>query len=132
MKKLHFKSQHKSEMIDITEDVKEAIIKSGVKQGLCSVFTPHTTAGIMLFENVDPNLQRDLLKELSLCAPADREYSHVGDNATAHLKSGMMGASIQVPVENAQPLLGQWQGIFLTEFDGPREQREVIITVING
>ena len=132
MKKLKFKSHHKSEMIDITKDVKEAIITSGVKEGLCNVFSPHTTVGIMLFENVDPNLQRDLLKELSLCAPANREYSHVGDNAAAHLKSGMMGTSIQIPVENAQPLLGQWQGIFLAEFDGPREEREVIITVIHG
>ena len=132
MKKLQFKSEFKSEMIDITNDVKEAIITSGVKEGICNVFTPHTTAGIIFFENVDPNLQRDLLKELSICAPADRDYSHVGNNAAAHLKSGMMGASIQVPVQNAQPLLGKWQGIFLTEFDGPREKREVFITVING
>ncbi len=132
MEKISLKTQHKTEMIDITKQIKEAVIKSGIKNGVCTIFTPHTTGSVLLFENVDPNLQRDLLKELKGCAPSDRVYSHKGDNAQAHLKSAMIGASVHIPVADAQPLLGQWQGIFFAEFDGPREAREVIVTVLNG
>lgn len=132
MQTIKLKTKYKTEMIDITKKVKEAVIKSGVKNGLCSIFTPHTTGSVFFFENVDPNLQRDLLSELTKWAPPGKSYSHKGENAHAHLKSAMAGASVTIPVKDAQPLFGQWQGLFFAEFDGPREAREVFITVING
>ena len=116
-------------MIDISEAVKEAAIKTGVKNGLVEVFTPHTTASIVLFENIDPKLRRDFLEALGRIAPADRDYHHDDGNAAAHIKSALCGARVVVPMENAQLMLGEWQGVFLCEFDGPRT-REVIVQVI--
>lgn len=124
------KTNHKSEMIDITEIVKEAVIKSGIKSGLCNIFTPHTTAGIVLFENVDPNLKRDFLGHLHKLVPSDIPFAH-GSNAHAHIKSGLVGSFVTIPVKDAKPLFGQWQGIFFCEFDGPREERKVYIKVVN-
>ncbi|WP_281951808.1 secondary thiamine-phosphate synthase enzyme YjbQ [Nitrosophilus kaiyonis] len=130
MQKLTIQTNHKSEMIDITDIVKEAVIKSGITNGICNVFTPHTTTGIILFENVDPNLQRDYLGHLHKLVPSDGNYAH-GKNAHAHIKSGIVGSSVTIPVEDAKPLFGDWQGVFYCEFDGPRE-RKIYIKVING
>lgn len=128
METVTLQTNHKSEMIDITEIVKEAVIKSGIKNGLCNVFTPHTTAGIMLFENVDPNLTRDFLGHLHKLIPSNISFTHT--NAEAHIKSGITGSSVVIPVKDAKPLFGEWQGVFYCEFDGPRE-RKVYIKVIN-
>lgn len=132
MKILKFPTSHKTQLMDISKEVQEAIITSGIKDGICNVFTPHTTSSIFLFENQDPALRRDLLNGLNRVAPGDAEYLHSGDNAAAHLKSSRMGNSITVPVANAKAILGQWQGIFYGEFDGPRQEREVYIKVIAG
>ncbi len=132
MKTLKFATNHKSQLIDITKDVKESVIKSGVKDGICVVFTPHTTGSVFLFENADPNLHRDLLGKLLRSIPADVHYSHVGSNADAHIKSAYMGASVTIPVVDAQPIFGKWQGVYFGEFDGPRKEREVVIKVIAG
>lgn len=132
MKTLKFPTSHKTQLMDLTAEVKEAVIKSGVKEGICVVFTPHTTASVFLFENVDQNLRRDLLRGLSVSIPSDAKYSHVGDNAAAHLKSARMGASVSIPVSEGRPMFGQWQGVFFGEFDGPRQVREVMIKVIAG
>ena len=130
MQTITLQTNHKSEMIDITDIVKEAVIKSGIKNGICNVFTPHTTAGIILFENVDPSLQRDYLGQLHKLVPSNATYAH-GSNADAHIKSGIVGSSIMIPVEEAKPIFGEWQGVFYCEFDGPRE-RKIYIKVING
>lgn len=132
MKTLKFPTSHKTQLMDITDQVKEAVITSGVKEGICVVYTPHTTGSVFLFENVDPNLRRDLLLALSKIIPADEKYSHVGGNAAAHLKSARMGASVSIPVVEGRPLFGKWQGLFFGEFDGPRQERQVIIKVIAG
>lgn len=132
MKTLKFPTSHKTQLMDITEQVKEAVITSGVKEGICVVYTPHTTGSVFLFENVDPNLRRDLLSTLSKIIPADEKYSHVGGNAAAHLKSARMGASVTIPVVEGRPLFGKWQGLFFGEFDGPRQERQVMIKVIAG
>lgn len=132
MKIMKFPTSHKTQLMDITAEVKEAVIKSGVKEGICVVFTPHTTGSVFLFENADPNLRRDLLMALSKVVPMDEKYSHVGDNAAAHLKSARMGASVSIPVLDGRPMFGKWQGIFFGEFDGPRQAREVVIKVIAG
>jgi secondary thiamine-phosphate synthase enzyme len=132
MKKLKFPTSHKTQMMDITKEFEELVITSGVKDGLCTVFTPHTTSSVFLFENQDPALRRDLLNALNQVAPTDGAYFHKGENAAAHLKSSRMGNSVSIPLENAKLVLGKWQGIFFAEFDGPRQEREVFVKVIAG
>jgi secondary thiamine-phosphate synthase enzyme len=122
-------TSYKSEMIDITERVSEEVMKQGIRDGLCTVFTPHTTASIVLFEKTDPKLRRDFLSALSRIAPADVSYESEGDNTPAHIKSTLCGPRIVIPVKNGQLFLGEWQAIFFCEFDGPRK-REFIIQVI--
>jgi len=132
LKPLTLKTSHTSELIDITKAVSELVITSGIKEGICTIFTPHTTASVLLFENLDPKLRRDLLGELKKCAPSSENYLHDGNNADAHLKSAIIGSTITVPLSNAQLLLGQWQGIFFAEFDGPREARTLYVKIIAG
>ena len=129
---MKFPTSHKTQLMDISNEVAEAVITSGIKDGVCVVFTPHTTASVFMFENQDQALRRDLLNSLNRIAPNDAHYLHVGENAAAHLKSSRMGNSVSIPVVNAKLLLGKWQGIFFGEFDGPRQEREVIIKVIAG
>lgn len=131
MTRVKLSTNHKSEMIEITEIVKEEVIKSGVTNGTCIVYSPHTTTGVLLFENVDPGLQRDFLAHLSRLVPKSDRYAH-GENADAHLKSALTGNSIAIPVVDAKLMLGEWQGIFFCEYDGPRESREFFIKVVNG
>jgi secondary thiamine-phosphate synthase enzyme len=131
MTKIQLKTEHTTQMINITKEVKEAVITSGIKDGIVVVFTPHTTSSVILFENIDQNLRRDYLKLLKTYV-SSQEYSHKGGNAAGHLKSAMTGASITIPVLDGLPLFGEWQGAFFCEFDGPREARDVIIKVING
>ncbi|AZV47264.1 hypothetical protein C3L23_08245 [Nautilia sp. PV-1] len=128
MQKLTFKTNYKSEVIDITEDIKEAVIKSGVKNGIVTVFCPHSTASIIIFEKSDATLRRDLLGMLKDVVPY-RDYSH--SNARAHLKAAFLRSNLTLIVDNAKVVLGDWQGIFLVEFDGPRE-RKVLIKAVNG
>jgi secondary thiamine-phosphate synthase enzyme len=129
MQKLTYNTKHKTQMIDITKDVKEAVIKSGLKDGAVLIFVPHSTCSIFVSEHVDPNLTRDLLSKLHDLVPAGTNYHHVGDNAEAHIKAAIMGSNTTLPVQNATVVMGEWQGIFLTDFDGPRE-RDVFIKVL--
>ena len=129
MIELNLSTRHTSEMVEITEMVREAVIKKGIKSGLVAVFTPHTTASIVLFENIDPKLRRDFLEALGRIAPANHPYHHDDANAAAHIKSTLCGARVVVPMVSARLVLGEWQGIFFCEFDGPRE-RKVIVQVI--
>lgn len=129
---MKFPTSHKTQLMDISKEVGEAVIKSGVKDGICVVFTPHTTSSVFMFENQDPALRRDLLNALSRVAPSDVEYQHTGKNAAAHLKGSRMGNSVTIPVVNAKLMIGKWQGVFFGEFDGPRQEREVYIKVIAG
>ena len=131
MTKIQLKTAHTTQIINITREVKEAVITSGIKDGIVVVFTPHTTASVILFENIDQNLRRDYLKLLKTYV-SSQEYSHKGGNAAGHLKPAMTGASVTIPVLDGLPLFGEWQGAFFCEFDGPREARDVIIKVING
>ncbi|SMC08730.1 secondary thiamine-phosphate synthase enzyme YjbQ [Nitratiruptor tergarcus] len=131
MRRIEISTNHKSEMIEITEIVKEEVIKSGVTNGSCIVYSPHTTTGILLFENVDPELQRDFLAHMSRLVPKSDRYAH-GENADAHLKSALTGNSVAIPVVDAKLMLGKWQGIYFCEYDGPREVREFFVKVVNG
>ncbi len=132
MKTITIETRSKTEITDITEEVTETVITSGIKDGICVVFTPHTTAAILISENVDPRLQRDLLGSLARIAPDNVRYAHGGGNAAAHIKSARSGVSVSIPVADGQPMLGQWQGVLFAEFDGPRETRKVHIKVIAG
>ena len=128
MQNLKIKTNYKSEIVDITNEIKEAVIKSGIKSGIVNIFCPHTTANIILFENSDASLKRDLLGTLKDIVPF-REYNH--NNARAHLKAALLRNNLTLIVENATIMLGKWQGIYLVEFDGPRK-RNIYIKVVNG
>jgi len=128
MQEIVFKTNYKSEVVDITEEIKEAVIKSGVKDGIVTLFCPHSTASVIIFEKSDATLRRDLLGMLKDVVPY-KEHSH--SNARAHLKAAFLRSNLTLIIKNAKVLLGKWQGIFLVEFDGPRE-RKVFIKAING
>ena len=108
--------------IDITRKVAEIVDRSQVRQGICQVFVPHTTAGVTINENADPDVVHDLLAALNTMAPALR-YRHGEGNSPAHLKSLLTGSSVMVPVEDGALRLGTWQGIYFCEYDGPRQRR---------
>ena len=108
---------------DIMSAVREVIKKSGVGEGLCIVFCPHTTAGITINENADPDVVKDLLYGLDKAFPDRTEYRHSEGNSAAHLKASCIGSSVTIIVENGLPILGTWQGVYFCEFDGPRERK---------
>jgi secondary thiamine-phosphate synthase enzyme len=110
------------EFKDITGLLQKTVTESGVQSGLCCVFVPHTTAAILINENDDPALQKDLDHFLKQLAPSDHPYHHNDGNCDAHLKAAVIGSSKTLLVENGQLILGRWQGVFLCEFDGPRRR----------
>ena len=110
------------QMIDMTPAVKKAVAESGVKEGLCTVFVPHTTAGVTINENADPDVPRDMLMEIEKIVPLDDGYAHSEGNSAAHIKSTLFGCSANVIVADGQLCLGTWQSVFFCEFDGPRER----------
>jgi len=123
MVELSVRSRVRTEMIDITDAVQKAVSDSGVKEGVCIIYAPHTTAGITINENADPSVKKDILAELNKLIPFDDNYSHLEGNAAAHIKSSIVGCSQSVIVSNGRLVLGTWQGIFFCEFDGPRSRR---------
>ena len=118
-------------MVNITPEVKEAIKESGVMEGFCVVYCPHTTAAITINENADPDVQVDFLKGMRDAFPDSDKFAHAEGNSDAHLKSSSVGASEFLIVTGGQLLLGQWQGIYFCEFDGPRN-RKFYVKVMGG
>lgn len=108
---------------NVTSKVKEAVQKSSVKNGICVVFCPHTTAGITINENADPDVVRDMLLGLNRAYPDSADFRHAEGNSTAHLKASAMGSSATVIINDGKLMLGIWQGIYFCEFDGPRRRR---------
>ena len=108
---------------DVTDRARETLRESGVKDGLCVVYCPHTTAGITINENADPDVVRDLIFALEKTYPDRAEFRHAEGNSAAHLRASAMGSSATIPVRNGRLLLGTWQGIYFCEFDGPRARR---------
>ena len=132
MARINVRTSKRTELLDITGEVEKAVRESGVRNGLVLVFCPHTTAGITINENADPDVGRDLLmKTEKLIEQHDPEFKHNEGNSDAHLKSSLFGASETIIIENSVLLLGTWQGIYFAEFDGPRS-RSVHIKVIEG
>jgi len=116
-------SAQREDFYNITSQVREAITKSGVKNGIAVVFCPHTTAGITINENADPTVVHDLLFGLNKAFPDRTEFRHGEGNSAAHLKASAMGSSATIIIENGKPLLGTWQGLYFCEFDPPRERK---------
>ncbi len=124
-------TQKRTHFEDITDAVKEIIKEEGVKDGICYIYVPHTTAGVFINENADPDVKWDIEKTLEELVPWINDYKHVEGNAAAHIKSVLTGNSVFIPIKNGKLLLGTWQGIFFAEFDGPRD-RKVIIKIMEG
>lgn len=110
------------DFINITASVIDAVKRSGIKSGLCTVYCPHTTAGITINENADPDVVTDLLYALNCIYPDRPEFRHAEGNSAAHIKALVTGSSVNVIIENGRLLLGTWQGIYFCEFDGPRNR----------
>ena len=124
-------SKKRIELIDITSHVQNIVKRSGIKEGVCYVYVPHTTAAVTINENADPNVINDIQNYLNKLVPFDGPYSHAEGNSDAHIKTSLVGCSKIIVVTNGGLLLGTWQGIFFCEFDGPRN-RKVHIKVTAG
>jgi secondary thiamine-phosphate synthase enzyme len=121
-----------TEFIDITRSVQEAVKKTGVKNGICIIFIPHTTAAVTINENADPSVIQDILMELNKIVPFKNQYQHMEGNSPAHVKSSLVGCSEIVFVESGEVALGTWQGIFFCEFDGPRNRKVHVKVIPDG
>ncbi len=125
-KALNVKSKSKTEFIDITEDIRSLIKESGVQQGVCHIYVPHTTAGVTINEGADPAVKRDIIAALNRMVPFEGDYHHMEGNSAAHIKSTLVGAAQIVLIEEGKLLLGTWQSIYFCEFDGPRHRRVLV------
>lgn len=115
--------------VPITQQVQQAVADSGTAEGICLVYCPHTTAGLTINENADPDVARDLLLALRLASPDRKEYRHFEGNSPAHYKALLTGNAVQVPVSGGRLALGRWQGIYFCEFDGPRNRQYTVQVV---
>ena len=129
METIRVKTTQQSEFLDITPRVEDIVKKSNVVSGICHVFVPHTTAGVTINENADPNVIRDIIKELNKIVPLEDNYTHGEGNSAAHIKSSMVGCSQAILIEKGSLALGTWQSLFFCEFDGPRN-RSVWIKIL--
>lgn len=128
---MELKTKQRDALYDITGNIYEIVRRSGVTNGLCTVFVPHTTAAVTINENADPDVTRDLLGKLRSLIPKEDGYRHMEGNSDAHLKASLLGASEQIIIRGGRLVLGTWQGIYFAEFDGPRT-RKVIVSVMDG
>src|SRR3954470_12671889 len=129
MFEIRVKSSQREQMVEFTAEVQRRLTESGEQQGIVVLFSQHTTAGLTVNENADPDVQRDMLHALRTLIPQHgMDFRHGEENSDAHIKTTLVGPSITVPFNDGRPLLGRWQGIYLCEFDGPRE-RKVVMTI---
>lgn len=120
----------RTEMLDVTAQVADAVRESGTPNGLCCVFVPHTTAAVTINENADPSVARDIDAALTQLVPFAAGYTHSEGNSAAHIKAVLVGSSEMVPVVNGRLQLGTWQGVYFCEFDGPRT-RKLCVQVVS-
>ncbi len=118
------------EFIDITPQVEKVLTRSGQQSGICVLFCRHTTAGLTVNENYDPDVKRDMLLGLRHIVPDKLDYRHAEGNSPAHIKASLLGSSLSLPFSQGRLGLGRWQGVLFAEFDGPRSGREVLVTII--
>jgi secondary thiamine-phosphate synthase enzyme len=129
MEKIRLKTSSRIELLDITEKIQKLITNSGVSDGVCIVFCPHTTAGLTINENADPSVKNDITAKLNKLVPENSGYTHAEGNSDSHIKASLFGASLTIFVGLGKLILGTWQAIYFCEGDGPR-QREVWVKVI--
>ena len=125
------RTRSRAEMIDITSDVAQALERTGVQEGVCHVFVPHTTAAVTINENADPSVPHDITATLSKIVPLSPDSTHIEGNSDSHIKAVLVGSSEAVLVKEGALQLGTWQGIYFCEFDGPRSRRVRVQTVGN-
>lgn len=129
MHTIRVNTQNRDQFVEITGQVQQVVRESGIARGRAIVYIPHTTAGLTINENADPDVQQDMIHQLDQMVPWRQPfYKHTEGNSASHVKASMMGSSLTVLVEDGQLVLGRWQGIYLCEFDGPRT-REVHIAI---
>ena len=132
MTRLSISTARRSQFVEITAEVERAVRGSGATSGVVVVYSPHTTAGITIQENADPDVVRDMLLWLERHIPKDVPgFRHAEGNSDSHLKTAFVGTSATIPIESGKLALGRWQGVYLCEFDGPRE-RTVLVTVLQS
>ena len=128
---LKVRSREREELVEFTEEVSAKLKESGAREGVCFLFVRHTTAGLTVNENADPDVPRDMLHALRTLVPQHgMGFRHGEQNSDAHIKASLVGPSVTVPFADGRLLLGRWQGIFLCEFDGPRS-REVVVSILS-
>jgi secondary thiamine-phosphate synthase enzyme len=121
------------DLVEITDQIEQRVRASGIREGMCFVYCPHTTAGLTINENADPDVRHDMLHAIDqLVALRDPAYRHAEGNSAAHVKASLMGFSLWVPVLDRRPALGRWQGVYLCEFDGPRRRRVTLVVQSMG
>ena len=124
---LSVRSREREQMVEITEEIRRKLAESGARDGVCFLYVQHTTAGLTVNENADPDVQRDMLHALRTLVPQHgMDFRHAEENSDAHIKASLVGPSATIPFHDGRLLLGRWQGIFLCEFDGPRERRVIM------
>src|SRR5215216_676953 len=129
---LKVRSREREELVEFTGEVRRVLAGSGAREGVCVLYVRHTTAGLTVNENADPDVPRDMLHALRTLIPQHgMGFRHGEENSDAHIKATLVGPSVTVPFADGDLLLGRWQGIFLCEFDGPRE-REIVLQIISG
>ncbi len=129
MEIIEIRTRAKEEFVDLTAQIGRVVAKSGVANGVCVVAVPHTTAGVTVNENADPDVRADLLMTLRRIVPDAFPYAHAEGNSPAHVKTAIVGSSVSLIVESGRLQLGTWQGVFICEFDGPRT-RKVWVQVV--
>ena len=121
--RLSVNTNHQTEMVDVTALVEQQVAESGIQEGLCVLFVPHTTAAVTINESADPAVRQDILMVLNQIVPWKAAYRHLEGNSPAHLKASIIGSSTTIAVESGRLVLGTWQGLFFCEFDGPRSRK---------
>ena len=117
------RTSQRNELVHITDKIVKSINESGVKEGICVVYTPHTTTGITINENADPDVKSDINNYMKKLIPAHDGFAHSEGNSDSHIKSSLFGPSLSIIITNGRPLFGTWQGVFFSEFDGPRSRK---------
>lgn len=132
-KKLIFSTDRREDLLDMTGEINTVISDSGLDEGVCNIYIPHATAGVLVNENDDPNIIHDVLGVLRKLAPRGSFlHDRIDGNGDAHIKAALVGPSESIPFENGRLMLGMWQSVMLCEFDGPKQIRKVFVTLLKG
>ena len=123
VKTINVRTERRETLLDITREIERIVSGSNIQNGVCRLFVPHTTAGITINENTDRSVKNDVLNYLATLIPKHAGFKHIEGNSDAHIKSTLVGISLEIPISNKSLMLGTWQGIIFAEFDGPRNRK---------